>query len=449
MSSAVSSAVSSVNWWGRAGRIFRAESLLGDPAAPRPFTDRETPGALRILQGTAYDPGSAAYRFHSAVNETTPHASLFCRWGYANPYTDFRQLDGATQAAEYEAAAAEADVIHCHMDYLARDLLAPGAVRPDAVLVRNYHGSAARVTDDGRVIANHPEDVAKLCQLEQDRSLGAVIVGARLDHQLISKDIQWLPMTQPVHRYAALRAQLGPRTPFGVKRPMRIGHSPTEPKLKGTAVLEQVIGMMAAAGVPITLVRIEKLPHGEALAVKATCDVVFDSFFLGLQGSGLEAGAMGIPVIAGDTRVARLHAERFGECPYVFADNAEELEEALVGLMNPEEYTVAAAKIRRFVWRHHSYEAVARRYLTILAGASPDLARRIALASETSPDPAVPDDGVTERPHDWPGVSVPPKPAPSAWPNTMPEGVPRFDPEKPRPAPMREPPPADGWGRAT
>jgi len=74
---------------------------------------------------------------------------------------------------------------------------------------------------------------------------------------------------------------------------MRVGHSPTEPKLKGSAVLEHVIGELRAAGVPIEFVRIEKLPHGEALAVKATCDVVFDSFFLGLQGSGWKRARWG------------------------------------------------------------------------------------------------------------------------------------------------------------
>ena len=227
---------------------------------------------------------------------------------------------------------------------------------------------------------------------------------------------------------------------------MRVGHSPTEPKLKGSAVLEHVIGELRAAGVPIEFVRIEKLPHGEALAVKATCDVVFDSFFLGLQGSGLEAGAMGIPVIAGDTRVARLHVERFGECPYVFADDAEELENALVGLMDAEAYALAAARIRRFVWRHHSYEAVARKYLTILAGAAPALARRIALAGETTADPAHFDEGINERPREWPGVDRAPKPAAdppkSAWPPSM--TVPVFDKDKPKP----KPPADDAWGDA-
>jgi hypothetical protein len=428
-----------VNWWGRPGRIFRAEHLPRDPDCPQPFTDRETPGALRILQGTSYDPGSAAYRFHSAINETTPHASLFARLGHQNPYTDFRQLDCATEMPAYEAAAQEADVIHCHMDYLARDLLPSHGTRDDVVLVRHYHGSAARLGEGGAIQVNHPEDVAKLCQLEQDRSLGAVIVGARLDHLLLAPDIHWLPMTQPVHRYAALRAQYGPRNPFGTTRPMRVGHSPTEPRLKGTAVLEMVIAGLRAAGVPIELVRIEHLAHGEALAVKATCDVVFDSFFLGLQGSGLEAGAMGIPVIAGDTRVARLHTEHTGECPYVFADDAQELEDALVSLMDAAEYTAAAQRIRRFVWRFHSYEAVARRYMTILASASAALAPRLALAAGTTPDPLDPGDGVHERPRDFPGV-LPPKPVRDAWPNTMPEGVPKFAPEnKPKPIPPPDP----------
>ncbi len=46
-------------------------------------------------------------------------------------------------------------------------------------------------------------------------------------------------------------------------------------------------------GIDIEPVLIENMEHGAALRLKASCDAVFDSFWLGMQGSGLEGAAMG------------------------------------------------------------------------------------------------------------------------------------------------------------
>src|SRR5690349_11863650 len=79
------------DWWNADGRILAAE-----PCEARPHSMTPTDGALRIVQGCAYDPGNAAYRMHTAVNECTKHASAFIRFGHTNPFCDLRQIDGGT-----------------------------------------------------------------------------------------------------------------------------------------------------------------------------------------------------------------------------------------------------------------------------------------------------------------------------------------------------------------
>jgi hypothetical protein len=184
-----------------------------------------------------------------------------------------------------------------------------------------------------------------------------------------------------------LRAMYRPAGRGGTDRPFRISHSPTDRSIKGTETLVAVVDRLRAQGFKIECVMIEGMKHPRALAWKATCDAHFDSFWLGLQGSGLEAGAMGIPVIAGDERTRRLHAEVVGYCPYVFADNASQLEDAIVALIESDtEYALAAARIQKYIRHWHSYEAVAVRYLDVLAERAPELRERIRAAMWTPAD---------------------------------------------------------------
>jgi len=201
-----------------------------------------------------------------------------------------------------------------------------------------------------------------------DDAWGAVQVGARLSHLEQSPRMHWLPIPVPVERYKAMAdtAELTrrPRRSRGV---FRVAHSPTNRGYKGTDVLLDVTRRMRNKGIGIEVMLIEGMRHGAALLAKATCDAVFDSFWLGIQGSGLEGGAMAMPVIAGDTHVAALYREHVGHVPYTFADDAETLERKLTALMDePEYYAAEAARVHAYVREYHDYAAVAKRYDAIL-----------------------------------------------------------------------------------
>lgn len=337
------------NWWLAPKRVLGEEPNL--PTSPR--ATAPTAKSLKIVSGCAYDPGSAAYRFHSAVNEATEHAMAFVRYGDTNPYSSLRQWDGVADAQQVRALLLDADVVHCHVDYiLPRNAGLGNRPKTHQVLVRHYHGSMPK----GR---QWPEIHANI-----DDMLGAVLVGARLTLTAVRPDrMHWLPIGIPADRYAAM--VLDKPKWSGV---FRVAHSPTRRDYKGTDEFMRACKTLRTRGVPIEPVLIEKMSHAQALAVKATCHATFDSFWLGIQGSGLEAAAMGQPVIAGDPNVKALYEERLGGCPYVFANTEADLVKTLETLWREKAVrTKAIQRLQGYIAAFHTYPAVARIYENILS----------------------------------------------------------------------------------
>lgn len=345
------------DWWKAKGRILAAE-----PCDAEPLMDAPSDGALKIIAGAGYDPGSAAFRLHTAINETTKHASAFVRWGDTNPHCSLRQLDGIADAPRVRQAVLEADVIHHHVvQFLANNTgIAP---REDQLVIRHYHGSK----EGG---GSHLEPI-------WDRAHGYKLLGARLSLVAEAKaeglEMDWSPIPVPVARYRALRDAIradAEWTPMEgaatTLRPMRIAHSPTNERIKGSSVLRDVVRQLQAKGVPVVVDYIRGVSLAESLQRKALCDVCFDSFWLGIQGSGLEAGAMELPVIAGDWDVVRLYNDEIGHAPYFFVADEKELSECIDRMAVEPEYR-ALSTTAAYVEQYHDYEAVARRYEQSLA----------------------------------------------------------------------------------
>jgi hypothetical protein len=311
--------------------------------------------AVRAFTLCQYDPGNAVYRYHSAANTAPGGLSAFARWGHDNPYCDLRQYDGERDRETCDTLYRSADVVHVHMNYELLDREYRSGLRANHLLVRHYHGSV------------HPtaKTIPPIVQNEIDDAIGAVQIGARLYHQRFSARMHWLPIPVPVDDYRAVAAQH--HTPRAGRR-FRLAHSPTHRPVKGTTALEYVVSDLQVKGVPIDLVMIQNRSHALALALKATCDATFDSFWLGIQGSGLEAAAMGQAVIAGDTDVlAEYEASDVGRCPYTFADTVAELGRVLERLaVDDEFYAREASRVHEYVRDFHDYPAVGARYWRIL-----------------------------------------------------------------------------------
>jgi hypothetical protein len=331
--------------WASAGRILSPEGLTSSvqPATP-------APDAIRVLQLTHYDPGSAVYRYHTAANTDPSVVSAFARWGYSNPHCHLRQWDGDLHRQTVEFLAMTADVIHVHMDYrtLHQDL--KYSLWPDQRVAITYHGS---------MLPNDPRKT--YVDEDADRRNRAIQFGARPYHGRHGIE-RYLPIPMPVDDYLTLVAK-----PAG--GPFRIAHSPTKRAIKGTSVLlEAVEDCKVLDNVSCEVVLIEGMDHGDALRRKATCHATFDSFWLGMQGSGLEGAAMGQPVIAGDPLAAE-EAARLNDdlIPWTYANDKATLRYVIRRLAEDAMfYRAEAVRVHEYVRRLHDYRAVGAQYATFL-----------------------------------------------------------------------------------
>lgn len=336
--------------WNADGRVltpladasrYEAHPLVG--GAPRP---------VRVLQLTDYDPGCSVYRYHSAANTVAGVQSALVRWDYNNPHCHLRQWDGEADRRTVEALALTADVIHVHMHY--RTLLERLRYLPQAWqrVVITYHGSS-----------EDPSAPRTWVHAELDASFRALRLGARPYHQRLGIADHWLPIPVPVADYRQL-----PKAPPRDGRPFRVAHSPTKRSIKGT---EQFVTVCRALteqeGIRVEPIVLEGMEHGAALAAKATCDAVFDSFWLGIQGSGLEGAAMGLPVLAGDPEAQGDLTRQGIPVPWTIANDGAELREQIRRLAtDPAFYAAEATRAVAYVERWHDYSVVGARYKALL-----------------------------------------------------------------------------------
>lgn len=341
--------------WDASGRVLSPDGIVShyEPA-------RVPDGAVRVLNLTQYDPGSAVYRYHSAINTVPGVVSAFVRWGHGNPHCHLRQWDGDVHRRTVELLAMTADVIHVHMDYRALFHDLRYALQPHQRLAITYHGSVLP-GDTQRQFVHEDTDA-------RNRSIR---FGARPYHARFGIE-RYLPIPVPVQDYAALAADRAPwRGPESGRR-FRVAHSPTVRAIKGSNDFDTAcLYLREHEGIAIEAVMIEGKDHGEALRIKATCDATFDSFWLGMQGSGLEGAAMGQAVIAGDAEAAaEAAALNGGAVPWTFAADRAGLIAVLLALAtDPRYYAAEAARVGRYVQLTHDYPAVGAKYRTQLTEA--------------------------------------------------------------------------------
>lgn len=341
-------------------RNARAQSAAEAAAVALPGRSEASDSAaggresLRILQLTHYDPGMVAYRLHNGINCTTPHASVLGSAAARNPFRALMQYDTEADVLALGAALASADVVHCHLDYGVLRGLVPGelgAASKLPPLVIHHHGSMLR-------------KMAGFFAM-RDRELGALRLISNLELTKYGQGLHWLPNPVPCAEYQALADRA--RDAREASERFRISHSPSKRHLKGTDEFLAACERLSLRGLPVEPVVIEGVGHREALEIKASCHAAFDSFWLGIQCSGLEAAAMGQPVIAGDAYVAAQYQALLGFVPYTYADTGAELEAAIQQLVESRDFRAEeAARVGAYCRRWHDEAAVALRYLNLL-----------------------------------------------------------------------------------
>lgn len=346
-----------------ATRSMRQQQLAREREYVRARSDTHTRAreALRIVHLTQYDPGNVVYRLHSAINATTPHSSIYARTitepgdprdGGNNPFETPYQYEMQRDRALLRMAVKDADIVHCHLGYYGLHTL--GVERRGRPLVIHHHGTMYRESADARN--------------EQDAREGA---GLRLvsNFELLKYGdaLEYLPNPVPVAQYRRMREAIPHVKKWPASGTLRVAHAPSKRALKGTDAFMEACSLLQARGLHVVPVLIEHTTHDEALRIKATCDVCFDSFWLGMQCSGIEAAAMGMPVIAGDAECRAIAEARYEHCPWTFADDIASLLHWLrVFYTNPNAFALERERVVQHVEQYHDFAAVTMRYFDLL-----------------------------------------------------------------------------------
>jgi len=141
---------------------------------------------------------------------------------------------------------------------------------------------------------------------------------------------------------------------------IRIIHSPTNRLFKGTELILSVIEHLKKS-FSFEFILLEHLPRHEVLSIKSTCTISIDQVGGAFGGTGygkagIESLAMGIPTI---TNMTDEYAKWLPENPFIVANTAQQLEEALVQLFeSPELCFQLGKKGKEWVHTYHSYEKV-------------------------------------------------------------------------------------------
>jgi len=189
---------------------------------------------------------------------------------------------------------------------------------------------------------------------ELRRYAGPVLVSTP-DLLDVLPEATWLPLVVDVDAFAGAAA--GPA--LDRSRPVVL-HAPSNPRLKGTEVVERVLEGMQSAGL-VEYRRLSGVPHARMAAFVADADVVVDQVVLGNPGvllaETLAAGRLAVAHLAPGVRDRMAAADvglgGDGVVPVVEAD-PDTLEEALLAVVTDRAgHAELAARGPSWARRHH------------------------------------------------------------------------------------------------
>lgn len=264
------------------------------------------------------------------------HAQAFKR--YAQPGVTFRSIARSTNYLAYphdlewphaRQQWRRANVVHLH-----NTLRTASMFTSPKPVVLHHHGTNFR--------ANAEPLAAQLA------AIGGRAVVSTLDLLDYGDELTWIPQSHDLDALEQLRAPQTGR--------LRIGHAPTERGIKDTDAF-----MVACAKLNVEPVLIERKSWRECLAIKGTCDILYDQVILGYGNNAVEAWAMGIPVIAGaGVSTLKTMRDTFDTLPFLSA-TAGTIGDAIRALMDDDTRAEWGERGRTHAERwHNGRESVER-----------------------------------------------------------------------------------------
>ncbi|HEX9931952.1 MAG TPA: glycosyltransferase [Allosphingosinicella sp.] len=157
--------------------------------------------------------------------------------------------------------------------------------------------------------------------------------------------------------------------------PLRILHSPSNPKVKGTDRVIEIVEALKAGGHPIELALLQNVTNDRVLEEIDKADVVVDQLYSDtpMASFAVEAAQRGKPVLVGGYSAAPEFRPALSEHPpvtmFVHPDEASAALERLVA--DADLRHDLGRRAEAFVRSHWSPAAVAGRYLRLLKGEAP------------------------------------------------------------------------------
>jgi glycosyltransferase involved in cell wall biosynthesis len=158
-------------------------------------------------------------------------------------------------------------------------------------------------------------------------------------------------------------------------RPIRILHSPSDPTVKGSAVVRETIERLRSEGLDLELIELRGVPNEVVLRELSGCDFVVDQIYSDapMVGFATEAAVSGKPAIVGGYAWPENH-RIFGSDarPPVEECTPETLADAIRHLATDHAHREElGARAREFVTSRWSRKAIAERMLKVADGSAP------------------------------------------------------------------------------
>ncbi|MDY0083791.1 MAG: glycosyltransferase [Ignavibacteriaceae bacterium] len=180
-------------------------------------------------------------------------------------------------------------------------------------------------------------------------------ITSEFDHLALKKDLEYL-------FYPYDTSEL-PQKKERISEAIRIIHSPTNRKYKGTELIISVIEKIKRER-NIEFLIMENVERNKLLEIKSQCDISIDQVGGTMGGTGygkagLETLAMGIPTI---TNMTKEYTDWLKENPFIVANNSDELYKSLIELIDNEKERIEIGK-KGIAWinKYHSFESVNKR----------------------------------------------------------------------------------------
>ena len=180
-------------------------------------------------------------------------------------------------------------------------------------------------------------------------------ITSEYDHLSLKNDLEYI-------FYPYNSDELPKRKKHNSKK-IKIVHSPTNRKYKGTELILSVIEKIKKEK-EIEFILLENIARNDVLEIKSECDICIDQVGGSMGGTGygkagIETLAMGIPTI---TNMTKDYKEWLPENPFVVANTEDELYEKLNELISEENLRDDfGIRGKSWVQKYHSYESVNKR----------------------------------------------------------------------------------------